>query len=158
MKSRFNRMSQSDIDKVIAELNRWSQGLLGSKFTWKDLERQFKFSRQSLQSKPEIRAAYIYAKQSLKGGLVETKEKSIKENKQLNIELEKLKIEVESYKNKELLWMKRWQRIAFHIRQKGIQVESIDKPISNNEAHPSKTETAKIIKPFDKEIPPSRRI
>jgi hypothetical protein len=158
MKSRFNRMTQSDIDKVIAELDRWSQGLLGSKVTWEDLERQFKYSRQSLQSKPKIKAAYIHAKESLKGGLVETKEKSVKESKQLRTELDKLKIEIEKYKTKEFLWMKRWQRIAFHIRQKGIQVESIDKPISKNEAHPSNTETAKIIKPFDKEIPPSGRI
>ncbi len=158
MAKRFRRMTESDIKTIIADLDRWALGQLGSKLTWAVLEERFSFSRQSLQAKPEIKAAYDYAKQSLSGGLVKTKEQATKENENLISELERLKLELEEYKRKELLWMQRWQQIAFHIRQKGIQVQAVDKPIPERGGKPSKNETATILRPFDKEIPPSGRI
>jgi len=158
MAKRFRRMSESDIKTIIADLDRWALGQLGSKLTWAVLEERFGFSRQSLQAKPEIKAAYDYAKQSLSGGLVKTKEQATKENEALVCELERLKLELEEYKRKELLWKVRWQQIAFHIRQKGIQVQAVDKPIPEGADKPNEQETAKILRPFDKEIPPSGRI
>ena len=75
------------------------------------------------------------------------------------IELERTKIELENYKQKEQLWLRRWQQIAFNIRQKGIQVSDIDKDTNYpDEDLPSKSETSKILRPFDKEIPPSGRV
>ena len=158
MAKRFRRMTDSDIKTIIADLDRWALGQLGSKLTWAVLEERFSFSRQSLQAKSEIKAAYDYAKQSLSGGLVKTKEQATKENEGLVSELNQLKLELEDYKRKELLWMQRWQRIAFHVRQKGIQVQAVDKAIPDRGEKPTERETATNLRPFDKEIPPSGRV
>ncbi|MCV5005003.1 protein kinase, partial [Escherichia coli] len=69
-----------------------------------------------------------------------------------------LKAELEAYKRKEEQWLRRWQQIAFHVRQKGIQMASVDKVPPEGADLPSNTETAQILRPFDKEIPPSGRI
>ena len=151
-------MSKSDIKSIISDLDRWALGQLGPKLTWAILEERFGFSRQSLQAKSEIKAAYDNAKKSLSGGLVKTKEQTTKENEELLCELQRLKGELEKYKSKELKWKKRWQRIAFHIRQKGIQVQNVDKPIEDGGDTPSERETAEILRPFDKDIPPSGRL
>ncbi len=158
MKNRFSRMSESDINAIVRELDRWALGNLGSKLTWAMLEQRFGFSRQSLQAKPEIKAAYDNAKKALSGELVITKEQAAKEVDKLQIEVARLKAELEAYKEKEELWLRRWQQIAFHVRQKGIQMVSVDKKVPEGVDLPTNTETAKILKLFDKEIPPSGRV
>ena len=158
MKNRFSRMSESDINAIVRELDRWALGNLGSKLTWAMLEQRFGFSRQSLQAKPEIKAAYDNAKKALSGELVITKEQAAKEVDKLQIEVARLKAELEAYKEKEERWLRRWQQIAFHVRQKGIQMVSVDKKVPEGVDLPTNTETAKILKLFDKEIPPSGRI
>jgi hypothetical protein len=158
MNKRFRRMSDTDIKGIVVDLDRWALGHLGSKLTWSILEERFGFSRQSLQAKSEIKAAYDNAKDALSGGLVKSKEETSEENQELICEIERLKHEVEEFKNKELKWKKRWQRIAFHIRQKGIQVHAIDRDISSGSDAPTERETSNILRPFDKEIPPSGRV
>lgn len=158
MKQRFSRMSASDINIIVRELDRWAMGELGSKLTWAMLEKRFSFSRQSLQAKPEIKAAYDNAKQALSGGLVKTKEQATKEADQLQIEVARLQTELEGYKRKEEQWLRRWQQIAYHVRQKGLQMASVDKQPPEGVELPSNTETAKILKMFDKEIPPTGRV
>lgn len=157
--SKYRHISNEDINLIVRELDKWALGELGSKLTWKVIVDQFGFSRQSLQAKPQIKAAYDNAKQSLSGGLVKSKQQTESEYEKLLVELERTKLELESYKNKEQLWLRRWQQIAFNIRQKGIQVSDIDKDTNYpDEDLPSKSETTKILRPFDKEIPPSGRI
>ena len=158
MKNRFSRMSESDINAIVRELDRWALGNLGSKLTWAMLEQRFGFSRQSLQAKPEIKAAYDNAKKALSGELVITKEQAAKEVDKLQIEVARLKAELEAYKEKEERWLRRWQQIAFHVRQKGIQMVSVDKQVPEGVDLPTNIETAKILKLFDKEIPPSGRV
>ncbi|WDD99604.1 hypothetical protein [Thalassomonas actiniarum] len=158
MTKRFRRMSESDIKSIIVDLDRWALGQLGAKLTWAILEERFGYSRQSMQAKTEIKAAYDNAKYALSGGLVKTKEQTSKENEQLLCEIERLKKEVEEYKRKESLWKKRWQCIAFHIRQKGMQVQVIDQEIPKGEDSPTERETTNILRPFDKVIPPSGRV
>lgn len=158
MNTRFSRMSESDIKSIVRDLDRWALGELGSKLTWAMLEDRFGFSRQSLQAKPEIKAAYDNAKAALSGGLIKSKEQATKEAEQLQVEVARLKAELEAYKRKEELWLRRWQQIAFHVRQKGIQMASVDKQPPEGAELPSNTETAKILKIFDKEIPPSGRV
>lgn len=158
MVKRFRRMSDSEINTIVADLDRWALGELGSKLTWAVLEERFGFSRQSLQAKREIKAAYDNAKRALSGGLVKTKEQVTKKAEELQVEVERLKTELEAFKHKEELWLRRWQQIAFHVRQKGIQMASVDKDVSSVSNLPSNTETAVILRPFDQEIPPSGRI
>jgi hypothetical protein len=91
MKGSFRRISDTDIKFIISELDKWALGHLGAKLTWVVLEDRFKFSRQSMESKPEIKAAYLNAKQALSGGLVKTKEAMALDNDQLSCELNRLK-------------------------------------------------------------------
>lgn len=158
MAKRFRRMSDSDINTIVTDLDRWALGELGSKLTWAVLEERFGFSRQSLQAKSEIKAAYDNAKRALSGGLVKTKEQVTKEAEELHVELARLRTELEAYKQREVLWQRRWQQIAFHVRQKGIQMASVDKTPPEGADLPSNTESAKILKMFDKEISPSGRV
>lgn len=51
MAKRFRRMSDSGINTVVTDLDRWALGELGSKLTWAVLEERFDISRQSLQAK-----------------------------------------------------------------------------------------------------------
>ena len=92
---------------------------------WSILENRFEFSRQSLQVKAEIKSAYDYAKKLLAGGLVKSREQATQENEEFLHEIQRLKLGVAEYKRREDLWRERWQRIAFHIRQKGLQIHEI---------------------------------
>ncbi|WP_334223590.1 protein kinase [Photorhabdus bodei] len=157
MVKHFRCMSDSDINTIVADLDRWALGELGSKLTWAVLEERFGFSRQSLQAKSEIKAAYDNAKRSLSGGLVKTKDQATKEAKELQVVVDRLKAELEAYKRKEEQWLRRWQQIAFHVRQKGMQMGSVDKIMPEGVDLPSHSDTAQILRPFDKEIPPSGR-
>lgn len=90
--------------------------------------------------------------------MVKTKEQATKEAEELQVEVERLKAELDAYKRKEELWLRRWQQIAFHVRQKGIQMASVDRAAPKDAEFPPNTEASKILKMFDKEIPPSGRI
>jgi len=157
MVKRARRMTNTDIQSIIADLDRWAAGQLGSKLTWAILEKRFNFSRQSLQAKPEIKAAYDYAKSQLAGGLVKSRDVAVTESEELLRENERLKLELADYKRREGLWKLRWQRIAFHIRQRGMQVHQVDTSIPDDADFPTERETTKILKPFDKELPPTGR-
>ena len=158
MSNKFQRMTEHDEKRIIRELNKWGLGHLGSKLTWAILESQFHFSRQSMQAKPTIKAAYDVAKRSLSKGEVTSKEELDKTVDELSAEIEALKIQISSFQEKEQKWKKRWQQIAYHIRQKGIQMIDIDKPVHPVTVLPSHTTTDKILRELDKEIPPSGRV
>ena len=81
-----------------------------------------------------------------------------KDNEELQREIDRFKLEIAEYQKRESLWKLRWQRIAYHIRAKGIQMHDVDKPANGINGLPSEQETAKIIRPFDKDIPPSGRV
>jgi hypothetical protein len=151
-------MQDSDITSIVRDLDRWAAGQLGSKLTWAVLEERFGFSRQSLQVKSEIKAAYDLAKEALAGGLVISRQKSAKDNEELEREISRLKLEVAEFRRRETLWKQRWQRIAYHIRAKGVQMHDVDKPAGSIKGLPQESEILKIIRPFDKEIPESGRV
>lgn len=156
--SKFQRMTEQDETRIIRELSKWALGHFGSKLTWAMLEDRFKFSRQSMQARPQIKAVYDVAKQSLSKGEVNSKEVLDKTIDELRTEIESLKIQISFFEEKELKWKKRWQQIAYHVRQKGIQMNDIDKSVQNEADLPSHTETKKTLKELDKEIPFSGRI
>jgi len=112
--SKFRHISNEDIVSIVRELDKWAMGELGSKLTWQILVDKFGFSRQALQAKSEVKAAYDNAKQALSGGLVKSKKQTEDEYQKVLIELERTKIELENYKQKEQLWLRRWQQIAFN--------------------------------------------
>ena len=151
-------MTEQDEARITRELNKWAMGYLGSKLTWAILEERFKFSRQSMQAKPAVKAAYDVAKRSLSKGEITSKEVLDKTVDELKTEIESLKIQLHALQEKELKWKKRWQQIAYHIRQKGIQMSDVDKSVQSEADLPSHTETKKTLKELDKEIPFSGRI
>ena len=151
-------MSESDVKAIIADLDRWAGGELGSKLTWGILEERFGFTRQSLQAKSEIKAAYDYAKKSLSGGLVKSREQANQDLEQLQHEVERLKLELAEYKRKEALWLERWQRIAYNIRQKGLQVYQVDSKASKESKMLGQKDVVKILRPFEIDVPESGRV
>ena len=151
-------MRESDIEAIVKDLDRWAAGQLGSKLTWAILEERFHFSRQSLQDKPGIKAAYDLAKLALSGKLVKSREQASKDNEELQRDVACLKLEVAEFLRKEELWRMRWQRIAYHIRAKGIQMIDIDRPATALSGLPSEREVSEILKPFNNDIPSSGRV
>lgn len=121
------------------------------------LEERFGFSRQSLQAKPEIKAAYDFAKKSLAGGLVINRQQAGKDIEYLQREVQRLELEVADYKRREMLWKERWQKIAYNIRQKGMQVHKVDCQVSASRAVIDLKETFNVISAFDIEISASER-
>lgn len=158
MKTKFSRIETNNITAIVKDLDRWASGQLGSKLTWAILEERYSFSRQALQAKPEIKAAYDLAKLALSGGLVKSREEANKDNDELQREIARLKLEIADYQKREGLWKLRWQRIAYHIREKGIQMHDIDKSARGAKDLPSELEVSNILRPFEKDIPPSGRV
>ncbi len=142
---------------MVADLDRWAVGQFGPKLTWEMLEDRFGFSRQALQAKPELKAAYDFAKKSLSGEVAGRPNQTLKTNEELQLENEKLKIELAKYQKLEGMWKERWQRIAFHVRQRGFQMSQIDFLIPENSIPFPNKDLKKILGEFDKEIPSSGR-
>lgn len=157
MSKKFTRMSEAAVKAIISDLNKFARGELGSKVTWSVLEDRHGFSRQSLQARPEIKAAYANAKNFLSGELLRSKQNASKDIEVLRTELARMQIELDEYKKMKIQWMARWQRLAFHIRQKGLQVHMLDREIPKNSLPPSERSTAEILRLFDKEIPSTGR-
>jgi hypothetical protein len=158
MKTKFSRMESSNVAAIVKDLDRWASGQLGSKMTWAVLEDRYSYSRQALQAKPEIKAAYDLAKLALSGGLVKSREVATKDKDELQREVARLKLEIADYQKREVLWKLRWQRIAYHIRARGIQMHTVDKSADGASDLPSEQDVAKILRPFDYDIPPSGRV
>ncbi|WP_266180801.1 protein kinase [Dyella humicola] len=155
--TRYGRMGQLQEQQIVQELARWGRGELGATLTWEHLEKQFGFSRQTLNQKSSIKAAYKLAKEALQGGLVRSRQETDDEIKALNQEIARLRLEIEQYKDREKQWKLRWQRVAFNIRKAGVQMFQVDRPVQDKRL-PSATESAKVIQLFDGEIPPSGRV
>lgn len=152
------RMSDSDISAIVCDLDRWAAGQLGTGLTWGVLEGRFGFTRQAMERKPEIKSAFQNAKLALAGGLVKTRDQAVKESEALQLELIRLRRELADHQRRERLWQARWQRIAFHIRQRGVRMQLIDCDVPPGADPPSEQEVREILRPFDKAIPPTGRV
>lgn len=157
MDKRFRKMSKQNVTSIVADLDRWAVGQFGPKLTWEMLENRFGFSRQSLQAKPEIKAAYDFAKKALSGAIACRSDRTYKNNEEMEYEIEKLKIELARYQRLEVMWKERWQRIAFNIRQRGHQLSQIDSSLPGNSIPLPDKEERKILLELEKEIPFSGR-
>ena len=72
--------------------------------------------------------------------------------------IERLRLEVMEYKRREILWQQCSQRIAYNIRQKGLQMHQIDYQFTVGSCVLPQTEVAKILRPFEEEMPASGRV
>lgn len=152
------RLTEFDVTIIVRELERWRDGQLGSKLTWAILASTYGYSRQALQAHTRIKAAYNSAKSALRGGLVKSRAKYSEEFETLNARIVTLQSTVNEYERREKEWQKRWQRIAYHIRAKGLNVTEIDSDFSTSiVSAPNQKETEKIIRPFDQPMMPTGR-
>ncbi|QBP77234.1 protein kinase [Herbaspirillum huttiense] len=158
--NKHKRISVSNAEAILADLAKWAAGEIGVKLTWAILEERHVFSRQALQAKPEIKAAYLVAKKNLAGGRAELKrDLAVSElSKDALLELKFLREQVREYERKEALWKRRWQQIAYHVRARGMQISKVDAPIPEGVLPPSERETAEILHLFNKEIPASGQV
>ncbi len=150
MNKSYRRITDSDIKMITGFIHDIESGKLSYGLSWKTLEENFSFTRQAMQAKPAIKSAFQLAKQSLRGDegkqLKATPEEMLKD-------IKRLEKEIEIYKSREEKWKLRWQRIAYHIREKGLAVKDIDKDPNPNSRLPNVNETISILNAFDKDIP-----
>jgi hypothetical protein len=154
-KPHSKRIDEVDIRRILRELDLWQNGVRVGELTWSVLERFSGFSRQALHARPEIKAAYQAAKISLRGGLAKARIEAVDSNESLQAELARLKAQLAIYEEREAKWRARWQRIAYHLRAKGFQVSHIDRPIPIGVKGISTRDADNVLRPFDKEIPPT---
>ncbi|HGH4222738.1 TPA: protein kinase [Pseudomonas aeruginosa] len=156
-RSSSKRIDEVDVRLILQEIDRWRHGSLGSELTWAVLEKFSGFSRQSLHARPEIKAAYQEAKIALRSGLAKTRVEAVANNEALQTELDRLKLQLAVYEEREAKWRARWQRIAYHLRAGGFTPSHLDKPIPIGVKGISGREADNVLRPFDKEIPPARK-
>lgn len=126
MAKRAPKMTASDIQYALKELDAWRDGGRGSKLAWNLLEKSIGFSRQTLCTKPEIKSAYDIAKSALAKGL---RPRRPKDGDFIEDRVRHLKSELDRYKQLEADWLERWARIAYHCRGKGFSIDDFDKPL-----------------------------
>lgn len=156
--TRGRRMSIADIRSIVRELDCWAKGERTGDLSWGLVEEYSGFTRQALNARPEIKAAFGTAKAGLKGGLAKARMDAVADNASLIAENHRLKTEIGLHIAREAGWKARWQRIAYHIRAKGIQVSHVDRPLPGGAKGPSERDAESILKVFDIDIPPSGRV
>ncbi|WP_294363412.1 protein kinase [Pseudomonas sp.] len=156
--SRSRRMTDGDIRRIVRDLDLWALGEKNGELSWAAVEEMSGFTRQALNARPEIKAAFGVAKEALRtGGAGKAKQEALGDNALLLNENARLKAEIAAYAARETAWKARWQRIAFNLRLNNRQVSHIDRPAPDGVKLPSERETDSILRPFDKEIPSSGR-
>ncbi|MCH5530978.1 protein kinase [Pseudomonas syringae pv. syringae] len=155
---RARRMSSVDIRLIIHELDCWARGERTGELSWSLVEEYSGFTRQALNSRPEIKAAFGTAKVALKGGIAKTRMDAVADNASLLAENNRLKAEIALYAAREAGWKARWQRIAYHIRSQGFQMGRIDRPAPDGAKLPSDRDAGLILRSVDMDIPPSGRV
>jgi hypothetical protein len=115
---------------IVAELERWRDGELGTKLTWERIEAFTGFTRQALSRHQEIMHAYQEAKRALVAPDRRSRSRLHgNELMYLDQTVENLRAEVRRYEALEQQWLQRWQRIAFHCSRKGLSIEELDRPL-----------------------------
>lgn len=152
-RSKYSRLDIQDKEEIIRDLELWGKGEVDEKLTWTAMEARFGFTRQALSAHDEIKFAKANADAALKN-LPKLKEATAEEVFELKNEVNFLRAKIEEHERRERLWRERWQRIAFNIRLKGMQVTQIDSSL--DAGLPDESSIKKILKPFDKAIPPSK--
>lgn len=151
------RMSRRDISRVIAYLAELPSNRKVFKITWAMVEKFAGFSRQALHANAEVKKAYALAKHNmamradcrgLRSVNTKTNQEILSENAALRDQLEKMKA-------KEVFWKQRWYTIAYNIRQKGLQMEQIDRPVPFAGPAMNAREIQAILDAWNEEAPPA---
>jgi hypothetical protein len=146
-------MTEGDIKQIVAYLASYSSP--EQTLRWKDVEQHSKFTRQALQAHSRIKEAYQAAKSRLAGERVSDKKAKPLLDSAASAELvEKLYARIAVLENQQELWRRRWFCIAYNIRNQGIQMFDIDKPVPIGAKQLSAKEIRSELNRFDHDIPP----
>ncbi|MGC2965712.1 hypothetical protein [Paraburkholderia aspalathi] len=126
------KLGDGKVAGIVAELERWRDGDLGTRLTWERVEAFSGFTRQALSRHPEIHQAYLEAKRVLAtpGRRSRSRLKS-DEIQYLDQTIESLRAQITRYEALEQQWLQRWQRIAYHCSRKGMSIDELDRPLDN---------------------------
>jgi hypothetical protein len=124
------KLNERKAAAIIAELERWRDGELGTKLTWERIEAFSGFTRQALSRHLPIVTAY----QAAKGALAAPDRRSrsrmrSEELLYLDHTIEDLRAELRRYELLERKWLERWQCIAYHCSRLGLNMDEFDRPI-----------------------------
>ncbi|QOR40238.1 protein kinase [Billgrantia diversa] len=150
---KYKRMTEEDQKSIVRFIHELSAAEDES-LSWKLLESTFGFTRQAMQAKPGVKSAFQHAKSSIRNGDKAPRRIRSMSHEDLVKKVEELEGEIKLLKEREYKWKQRWQRIAFNIRQKGLQVNDVDAEATQDGKMPNSNETESIIRTLDSEIPP----
>ncbi|MFT0173368.1 hypothetical protein ACLKMY_30970 [Paraburkholderia mimosarum] len=125
-----SKISERKAAGIVAELDRWRDGELGTKLTWQRIEAFSGFTRQALSRHEAIRRAYQEAKRVLAAPGRRSRSRSRSDElTYLDQTIENLRLEVRRYEALEQQWLQRWQRITYHCSRRGLSIEDLDRPL-----------------------------
>lgn len=150
----FRKMTEGDISSILQFLESYTPKT--NVLRWQDVEEYSKFTRQALHAQPRIKAAYLSAKTRLADArnAKPTPTTSLVLAPEFEEQIKALYKKIQILEHQHELWRRRWYRIAFHIRNEGVQMFNIDKPVPIGSPPISDKEVRKILDRFDEDIPP----
>lgn len=126
MAKKVPKMSDTDVQYALKELEAWANGQRGSRLTWYLLEKATGFSRQTLYAREGIAKAFSTAKKALATG---KPLRRVRPDTYLEDRINELESQLKRWQELENQWLERWVRIAHHARAKGHSIEDLDKPL-----------------------------
>lgn len=153
-KARF--LSESNVKAVIKYLALLPEDRTVFKVTWGMISDYSGFSRQALQANSDIKKAYLLAKQGFRARSKPYlhHRASAKNSKNLINENIALRARVEQLEAREVFWKLRWYTVAYNIRQHGLQMERIDRPVPFSGPAMNQKEIQSILDLWNEPIPP----
>ncbi|MGF6296069.1 hypothetical protein [Paraburkholderia youngii] len=127
-----SKISERKAAGIVAELDRWRDGELGTKLTWQRIEAFSGFTRQALSRHETIRHAYQQAKRALATPGRRSRSRSRSDElTYLDQTIKNLRMQIRHYEALEQQWLQRWQRIAYHCSRKGMSIGELDQPLDD---------------------------
>lgn len=111
-------------EKIVALLDEWATGQLGTGLSWAGLEKAFGYTRQALSANPLIKSKFNEAKQALRA-----RKRSSSTSLSEEEELQRLRYENEELNRRVKEFEKRFTRWIHNCHLKGLNPLDLDKPM-----------------------------
>lgn len=149
----YRKMTEGDVKRIVVYIISYNSP--EQMLSWKHVEQYSKFTRQALQAHPRIKEAFQAAKSKLANERASEKNvKPLLDSLASPDLVKKLYARIALLENQQELWRRRWFCIAYNIRNQGIQMFDIDKPVPIGAKQLSDKEIRTELNRFDQDIPP----
>ena len=126
--STYRKMTEENVRSILGFLTSYDSP--AKTIRWQDIEEYSKFTRQALQAHPRIKETYQATKSRLSNEKAALKSAKPQLDSVASAKLvEKLYARIAVLENQHELWRRRWYCIAYNIRNQGVQMFDIDKPV-----------------------------